>query len=95
MSDGKPGLKCVIAWSDRRNVCSLVADALEAKVGARNIIQLGDDSFIVYGASAADEIRNWVAGMLEPEESVMVLEFEKWSGHGPGVGEEWLMRRGH
>jgi hypothetical protein len=61
----------------------------------RDMIQLGDDSFVVYGVAAAAEIRNWVAGTLEPEESVMVFEFEKWSSHGPGVGAEWLMRRGH
>jgi len=95
MSVDEPGLRCVIAWSDRRNLCSLVAGALETRMGAPDMIQLGDDSLLVYGVAAADEIRSWVAGMLEPEESVMVFEFEKWSGHGPGVGAEWLMRRGH
>ena len=95
MSEGEPTLKCVIAWSDRRSLCSLVADALETRVGARDVLRLGDDAFAVYGTAAPDEIRDWVAGVLDPEESVLVFEFEKWSGHGPAVDAAWLMRRGH
>jgi len=95
MSEGEPSLKCVIAWSERRNLCSLVRDKLEAEMDAEDVRGLGDDAFAVYGTSAPDEIRDWVAGVLGPEESVLVLEFEKWSGHGPAVDGEWLMRRGH
>ena len=95
MSEGEPTLKCVIAWSNTRNLCTLVTDQLEAKMGSNDIRRLGDDAFAVYGKPAPDEIRDWVAGVLDPEESVVVLEFEKWSGHGPAVDTEWLMRRGH
>ena len=95
MSEGEPTLKCVIAWSESRNLCSVVGDALERKLGAEDVRRLGDNAFAVYGTPAPDEIRDWVAGILEPDESVVVLKFEKWSGHGPAVDVEWLMRRGH
>jgi hypothetical protein len=95
MSEGQPTLKCVIAWSNTRNLCTLVTDKLEAKMGANDIRSLGDDAFAVYGTPAPDEIRDWVAAVLDPEESLLVFEFEKWSGHGPTVDAEWLMRRGH
>jgi hypothetical protein len=95
MSEGEPTLKCVIAWSNTRNLCTLVTDQLEAKIGANEIRGLGDDAFAVCGTPAPDEIRDWVAVVLDPDESVVVFEFEKWSGHGPDVDVEWLMRRGH
>ena len=53
MSEGEPSLKCVIAWSDRRNLCTLVLDRLEAKMGASDLRRLGDDAFAVYGTAAA------------------------------------------
>jgi hypothetical protein len=95
MSDGEPTLKCVIAWSDRRNLCSVVEEMLKDKLGDSEVRKLGDDSFVVYGGAEPDEVRNWVSGVLAPEEAVLVTEFEKWSGCGEGVPAEWLMRRGH
>jgi len=95
MNEGEPSLKCVIAWSESRNLCSLVGEALEANLGAGDVRRLGDDAFVVYGPPEPDEVRDWVAGVLDPEESVVVFEFEKWSGRGPTVDSEWLMRRGH
>lgn len=95
MNEGEPSLKCVLAWSESRNLCSLVGDALEAYLGVGDVRRLGDDAFVVYGPPAPDEVRDLVAGLLDPEESVVVFEFEKWSGQGPTVDAEWLMRRGH
>lgn len=95
MSEGEPSLKCVIASSDRRNLCSLVEETLKAKFRESEVRPLGEDSFLVYGAAEPDEIRDWVAGVLGDDESVIVFEFERWSGRGPGVDAEWLMRRGH
>ena len=94
MSNG-PALKCVIAWSDRRNLCSLVVDALESKIGPEDVRRIGDESLAVYGAAQPAEIRDWAAEVLEDGESVLVLEFERWSGHGPGVDAAWLLKRGH
>ena len=45
MSD--PTLKLVVAWSDSRNLCSLVRDALLEIVSQEEIRTLGDDASIV------------------------------------------------
>jgi hypothetical protein len=95
MSEGEPALKCVVAWSDRRNLCSLVPEELEARVGSSDLIRLGDDAIVVYCTDSPEQLRDLVAIFIDPEESVIVFEFEKWSGRGPGVNAEWLMRRGH
>jgi hypothetical protein len=96
MSAVGPGsLKCVIAWSERRNLCSLVMDAVTASVGEGQVRRLGDDSFAVFTDASASEIRDWVAAATEPDDSVFVVEFEKWSGRGASVPREWLLARGH
>jgi hypothetical protein len=95
MSGAAPTLKCVIAWSDRRNLCSIVEDALRAKIGGDEVLRLGDETLIAYAVAEPAEIRDWVRGALDDGESVLVLEFERWSSHGPGVDSAWLLRRGH
>jgi hypothetical protein len=95
MREGEPSLKCVIAWSDRRNLCSLVTDMIEEAVGSQEVKPLGDDALLLYGTIEPDELRDRISAVLHREESVLVFEFERWSGRGPGVNAEWLMRRGH
>ncbi len=92
---GEPALKCVIAWSDRRNLCSLVAQALESKIGPEDVRRLGDETLAVYVAAQPSAIRDWAAELLEDGESVLVVEFERWSSNGPGVDGAWLLKRGH
>ncbi len=88
-------LKCVVFCSDKRNLCSLVAEALEARVGPEDVCRLGDESLAVYSVAAPDEVRDWAAEVLESGESVLVVEFERWSGYGAGVDAAWLRKRGH
>jgi len=88
-------LKCVVAWSDRRNLCSIVEDTLRARIEGDGMIRLGEDAIIVHAANEPAEIRDWVRVALEDGESVLVVEFERWSSYGPGVDSRWLMRRGH
>ncbi len=95
MTEDAPTLKCVIAWSERRNLCDLVGAVLSARVGLEQVRRAGDDSFLAYTIASPAELRNWVAEALEAGESVLVVDFEKWSGSGPGVDAEWLLRRGH
>lgn len=92
---GAPALKCVIAWSDRRNLCSLVAQALDSKIGPEDVCRLGDESMAVYSSAEPSEIRDWAAEVLEAGESVLVVELERWSAHGQGVDAAWLLKRGH
>jgi hypothetical protein len=96
MSEIGPGsLKCVIAWSERRNLCSLVLDAVAARIGEEQLRRLGDDSFAVYTPATTAHLRDWAAEVVDADESVVVLEFERWSGSGAAVPREWLLARGH
>jgi len=94
MSEPVPTLKCIIAWSDRRNLCDLVRRAL-ADVGEADAIRLNEDSWVVSTSAEPPELRDLVSARLDREESVLVFEFERWSGSGPGVDSHWLLRRGH
>ena len=95
MSGSEPSLKCVIAWSERRNLCSLVADAIETKVGPEKVRRLGDDALAVFGTYEPSEVRDWLSGLLAEDESALVIEFARWSSYGPGPDTAWLMQRGH
>ena len=95
MSEGEATLKCVIAWSERRNLCSMVAEAIETRVGPEEVRRLGDDALAVFGTYEPSEIREWLSGLLAEDESALVIEFERWSSYGPGLDTAWLMRRGH
>jgi len=95
MIASEPTLKCVIAWSDRRNLCSIVEDAMRARIPPDSVLRLNDDALIVDASNEPAEIRDWVRSALEDSESVLVFEFERWSGYGTGLDSRWLMRRGH
>jgi hypothetical protein len=84
-----------MAWSDRRNLCTIVEDAMRARIPSDSVLRLNDDTLIVDASNEPAEIRDWVRSALEDSESVLVVEFERWSGYGPGVDSQWLMRRGH
>jgi hypothetical protein len=95
MSGGDASLKCVIAWSDRRNLCSLVEDELQARLGSDELLRLGDDALVVCAGNEPADIRDWIRAALDDDETVLVFEFERWSGYGPGIDPAWLLRRGH
>jgi len=94
MSGASPTLKCVLAWSDRRNLCSLVEQALASRVQSDDMLKLGDDSFAVYAPEEPLEIRDWMAEVLTEGETAIVIEFERWSSLGL-LDTAWLMRHGH
>ena len=95
MSGTDATLKCVIAWSDKRNLCSLVEDELRARLAGGDVLRAGDDALVAYAAHEPAEIRDWVRAALDDDETVLVFEFERWSGYGPGIDSAWLLRRGH
>ena len=88
-------LKCIIAWSDARNLCGLIERALETRIAEQDVVRLNEDSCLVYTDEATSDIREWIAPELREGDSVLVMEFETWSGYGLGVDSRWLMRRGH
>lgn len=92
----EPSLKCVIAWSDKRNLCTLVAAALETRLGSESVRRLGDESLTVHATASTADIRDLIASVLDSNsESAFVVEFETWSSAGPGIDITWLTERGH
>jgi hypothetical protein len=89
------GLKLVVAWSPRRNLCSLVRDGLEGRVDRGEILAVGDDAVVVNTVLSADELRDSLRETLDPDEGLLVTEFEVWSGYGQALDSKWMLRRGH
>ncbi len=95
MTEASPGLRCVIAWSERRNLCSIVGDELRGLVAEGEIQRLGDDAHVVNTALTADELRNRLREKLAEDEGLLVIDFEVWSGYGKALDARWLLARGH
>ena len=93
MSD--PTLKLVVAWSDSRNLCSLVREALLEIVPQEEMRTLGDDASVVHTDQPSSAIRDRLRDYLSAGDHVFVAEFETWSGHGPTLDLDWLLARGH
>jgi hypothetical protein len=93
MSD--PTLKLVVAWSDSRNLCSLVREALLEIVLQEEMRTLGDGASVVHTDQPASAIRDRLRDRLSAGDHVLVAEFETWSGHGPTLDPGWLLARGH
>ena len=94
MSEPVPTLKCIIAWSERRNLCDLLGQTL-ATAGEADTLRLNEDAWIVCTSTEPAGLRDVVAAVLDKDESALVFEFERWSGYGPGVDSAWLPGRGH
>ena len=92
MSTIGPGtLKCVISSG---KLDSVLARLLE-RVDSENIREVRPGAVLVHTPLEASELRDWLAGEVEEGQSLLVVEFEKWSGHGAGVDRVWLLARGH
>lgn len=95
MTEPLLGLRCVIAWSDRRNLCSILGNELRSIVPDAELRGIGDDAYLVHTALSADELRNRLRLTLVAEEGLLVIDFERWSGHGEALDRRWLLARGH
>jgi hypothetical protein len=91
----QPTLKLVVAWSDRRNLCSTLFDALSRVVDVADIRRVGDDAIIAFSAEDAETLRAYLTPLITPDEGLLITEFEKWSGYGKALDAEWLLARGH
>ena len=94
MNEPVPTLKCIVAWSDRRNLCDIVGQTL-ASAGEADAIRLNEDSCIVCTSTEPSDLRDLLSTALDKDESALVFEFEHWSSSGPGLDSPWLLRRGH
>jgi hypothetical protein len=90
-----PTLKLVVAWSPRRNLCSIVGDHLSSLVPTDNLRAIGDDAHVVYTALTTDALRDGLRKALDVHEGLLVTEFEVWSGYGQSLDAKWLLARGH
>ncbi len=90
-----PTLKIVVAWSDRRNLCSTIRNAVEELAGAHEVRPLGDDAFLVHTDLTAAELRDRLRALATDSEGILVAEFEVWSGEGQSLDAKWLLARGH
>lgn len=90
MNKTGPGtLKCVIAAPS-----SAVLAALREHVTDENILPAGS-AVLVYTPLEPSELRDLLARVSKDGDSLMVLEFEKWSGLGTAIDRDWLLARGH
>ncbi len=90
MTQIRPGsLKCVMLASlDDRAVGLRM---LIERIGDEDVRPLGASVVLVHTKEGASSVRDWLHGLS----GVLVVEFEKWSGLGSEVPQEWLLARGH
>jgi len=92
----RPGsLKLVVACSADRSLREPVEGALLERCGPDDVRHLHADTFLVHTEASAADIRDWLAPLLAEDESLFVVEFERWSARGPAAGRDWLRARGH
>jgi len=85
-----PGtLKCVIAARTPAVLASLREHVMD-----ENILQAGS-AVLVYTPLETSELRDLLASASSDSDSLLVLEFEKWSGFGTAIDRDWLLARGH
>ncbi|HUF53958.1 MAG TPA: hypothetical protein VMR52_09335 [Dehalococcoidia bacterium] len=90
-----PTLKLVVAWSERRNLCTLVREILATAEPEADLLPLGDDVTVMYTALSTGEVRDHLRDVLQSGDHVIVTEFEVWSSYGADVDSRWLLARGH
>lgn len=96
MDDVGPGaLHLVSASSPRRAMRDVIEQALLATSPAADVRHLYGDTFVVFADSTPSELRDRIAERLAQDESAIVVEFERWSSHGPAIDRRWMLRRGH
>ena len=91
-----PGsLKLVTVSSPHRSLRDAVLGALRDRFSENHVRHLSGETFIVYTDAEPAALRDQLTGLLREGESVFVVEFERWSSHGPAADRRWLLRRGH
>ena len=95
MTDALPTLKVVLAWSDRRNLCSIIGDGLRSLAPGDEVRPLGEDAHVVHTALTTSDLRDRLQSLVQADEGLFVAEFETWSAHGAAVDSRWLLARGH
>ncbi len=92
---GPGSLKLISGWSPHRSLADALRETLLARASENDVRRLYGETFLVYTDAEPATIRDWLAPALAEDESVFVVEFERWAGRGPAVARRWLLRRGH
>jgi hypothetical protein len=92
---GLGSLKLVSGWSPSRSLDRVLERMLIDKAGANDVRRLNEHAYVVYTDAEPSEMRAWLLDLVTDDESVFVVEFERWSSRGPGIDQRWLLRRGH
>lgn len=90
-----PTLKCVVVSATAAAIVEEVERVLRETVAVNEIRRFSGSAFLVHTAATPADIRDSLAGALAEADSALVVEFERWSGRGPGIDSSWLLRRGH
>lgn len=88
---GPGSLKLVISSAQPDAVLA----ALGAQVDVENIRAAVSGALLVHSALEPSELRDMLSRELGEGDSLLIVEFEKWSGYGAGIDREWLRARGH
>lgn len=91
---GAGTLKLIVFDADSDAVLRARA-LLRERVRHEDVRPFSESAFIIYSGEGPAGIRDWLAPLLRPGESVLVTEFERWSARGDAVDRRWLLRRGH
>jgi hypothetical protein len=92
---GPGSLKLVTGWSPDRSLRAALHETLRAHLAEDDVRHLYGETFLACTDADPAAVRDWLAPALSAGESVFVVEFERWSGSGPSIYREWLLRRGH
>ena len=92
---GPGSLKLVSGRSPSRSLDPVLDQVLTNCAGAKDVRRFQENVFLVYSEAEPADVRTWFAERLMDDESVFVVEFERWSSHGPAADRRWLLRRGH
>ncbi len=93
---GAASLKLFTGWSPDRSLCALCTKrCARTSLTTKRTASAALDSFLAFTDAGPAAIRDWLAPVLSEGEAVFVMEFERWSGSGPSIDRDWLLRRGH
>jgi hypothetical protein len=91
---GSGSLK-LVAVDAPKEVLRRVEAALRQRTGAPDVRRVAGAWFFVHSEAEPADIRDSLAPLLGDGDSVIVVEFERWSSHGAAIDTRWLLRRGH
>lgn len=95
MPQAVPTLKLIVVDPTDPHVFRKLRHDLEREASAGELRSVFGNAYVVNTALEPAELRDLIVSDLDERDSLLVVEFERWSGYGREVDAVWLMRRGH